>query len=428
MAKPLPEIKIRSRFRTTGNALPTTETWKDVNQVTGAVVSGPFSTSGRLEYQDYTTMNDSVINAFHARQQRGQIVNLPYSKESVTTGTPKGSWSYGYLQSGQQVIATASGSDAFYFAAPNWAFPSGVNALTAPNGMKTDSALIDLATIAAKANVMKPEALALVIAAELGKTISMVTKSASGMAKALEALARGRPKKAIVEALGGGLAGKSSKFRKGSKTASSKWLEVQYGWLPLIYDVQGVLRALNGLPKPRYTARGFANDSGESTTNSTFQTVGLVSFSLNTKLEKRVRAYILYEADLRTILTNKLGALQLPATVWELVTFSFVVDWFVDIGQWLDAMTPRVGVNVLAEGYTFEKTGSRVRLITGAVPTSPYNQVNGLTGQSDVFFGRTKTRVTRLNSLPLPRVNVRVSPKRALDAIALLVQAFSKAR
>jgi hypothetical protein len=425
--KPIPPLIVRTRTRSGGSIIPTATTWTTRRLSDSVIVDGPHTISCRPEKDNVESMTDSYVNAFHRRIADGQVINLPFIRTLTRATTPKDEWTYEFPVAGNPSRATVAGSDVFHFAVNPWAFPADIWLLPEPPGMKTDLALTDLATIAARANVVKADTLALVTAAELGKTVSMVTKSSVGLAKGLALLAQGKPKKAILAALGYTKPIRGTKFKKTSLTAASKWLEIRYGWLPLIYDVQGTLKALSAELKPRFTARGFANDAGFSSPSETLN-IGVceVSSSVSTNLEKRVRAYILYEVDRRSLVPQKLGVLQLPATIWELVPFSFVFDWFVDIGEWLDAITPRVGVNVLCEGYTIAKIGSRSRLVTGTTPIAPFTAVNSLTGQSDGWFGYGKKRVTRLNMTPTPRVNVKFNPKRAIDSIALLGQQFRK--
>jgi hypothetical protein len=390
---------------------------------------------GRSELHGSEVMTDIVTPGFRSRSSKGEIINTAYSRYGASSITPKGNWNIvsNTAPPGANRIEY-SGSDAFFFAQSLYALPDWNYAVKdtfgdLPNS-KSTTALIDLATISARAGVIKADTLALVTLAELHKTIAMVSQSAKSLSNGLKLLIQGKPIKAVLAVLGyAGPIRHSSKRMAAAKTAASKWLEIRYGWLPLIYDVQGTLQALKAVAKPRYTARGFANDSATSTsTGSLTQFSGMTHlFSLQQTLEKRVRAYVLYEVDQEALIPQKLGLLQVPATAWELVPFSFVVDWFVDIGEWLDALTPRVGVNILAEGYTVSTNRTRIRTITGSSLSLGVLSCS-LPGQSDLHTLWTKSRTPRLPSAPLPRVNMKINPKRATDAIALLVQQFRSLR
>jgi len=389
---------------------------------------------GRREYQGERLVTDVVTPGYASRSAKGEIFNSPFSSSVVSAITPKGNWQIETAGVPMNNRVEYSGSDAFFFAQsryalPDWSFPTVDNLGDLP-GSKSTAAMVDIATISARSNVVSADTLALVTLAELAKTVAMVTQSSTRLRQGISLLLQGKPKQAILQALGyAGPVQKSIQRKAAVKTAASKWLEIRYGWLPLVYDVLGTLQAFKAEYKPRFTARGFANDSATGVTTGTLtQDVGLVHlWKLEQSLEKRVRAYILYEVDKSALLPQKLGLLQIPQSIWELAAFSFVVDWFVDIGSWLDAASPRVGVNILAEGYTMTTNRTRIRSITGSTLTGNYRACT-LPGQNDFCLLTSKVRVPKLPSFPLPRVNVKFNPKRAIDSIALLVQQASKLR
>jgi hypothetical protein len=393
------------------------------------------TSAARPEYINLEVISDVTNPRFQSRSSNGEIINSPMSKSFVLAQNPQGVWTLNYQTTGPvHVHAVAiSGTDMFNWAQPpysdvDWRYSASASPPDLPSS-KSDAALLDIATIAAKANVIKPDALALVTAAELGKTVSMVTSNTTSLKNALALLAQGRPKKAVLMALGVTKQRGSSNWRRGSKTAASRWLEIRYGWLPLIYDVQGVINAYNAVAKPRFTARGYANDLADHTATgvATLAPQLKFNFTFRREVEKRYRAYILYEVDQRTFLTQKLGLLQLPLTAWELVPWSFVIDWFVNIGDWCESISPQVGVNILATGYTVAKTYTAQHTVNSATLLAPYVSAVGLAGNSDFYLARTKSRVPKLPPFPMPRVNVKFNPKRAVDSIALLVQQSSKA-
>jgi hypothetical protein len=66
----------------------------------------------------------------------------------------------------------------------------------------------------------------------------------------------------------------------------------------------------------------------------------------------KVRANILYEIDNRQHFG--LSFQEIPIAVWELLPYSFVADWFFNIGDYVQAITPKPGVKLLGGSYTVE--------------------------------------------------------------------------
>jgi hypothetical protein len=112
-------------------------------------------------------------------------------------------------------------------------------------------------------------------------------------------------------------------------------------------------------------------------------------------------------------LASQLGFVNPAAIAWELVPFSFVVDWFVNVGEFLNNFTDLWGLTV-TDPYTSI-------LCTGV------GQFSGL-WNSDPGYSVTYTNVycSRSTSLSGAALRVRpwkgVSPVRAATAISLLVQ------
>jgi len=418
----------RERMRTDGTATPTSVVIKVTPAGGGAVTES--NRAGRVTFDQCRMTTDFVTKGYFDLVKQGKFLNKPYYSAQVASFLPSAGWSYSTDQGVVEII----GGDSFFFAGGangpwNHPDPRYRRGLVDLPGIKSDAALLDLATIQARSGVVKAESLALVTLAELRKTTQMLQKGAVSMVKAIQAIKSGKPKAAILEILNvPDLKRKRDHWSAPIRGGLKRWLEVRYGWMPLIYDIQGTLKALNAVHKPRYTSRGFANDSTFSVSEDVFNSNDdlYLNYTRTQGLDKRVRAFIIYEVEKQGLLPQQLGLLQLPQVAWELVKFSFVVDWFVDIGSWLDAITPRIGVNILAEGRTVTKQWDHQIEITGAT-WSPYYQsihanLSGLIGQQDTFGFHQKVREPGLPAFPLPRINVKLNVKRAVDSVALLAQ------
>jgi len=107
---------------------------------------------------------------------------------------------------------------------------------------------------------------------------------------------------------------------------------------------------------PRQTSRSkkSATTSASSVHNGSV-TGGTSSRVWNVDATVEVRCGVLYEHSLSLQSRTGVRPQDIPAALVELVPFSFVAEWFVNIQEWIAAVTPKAGVNYLAE-WTVTKT------------------------------------------------------------------------
>jgi hypothetical protein len=176
--------------------------------------------------------------------------------------------------------------------------------------------------------------------------------------------------------------------------------------------------------------RGFAEDSGNtSTLINSVKPYGTTTYRRDVSHKRKVRAYVLYEveAGLSAVL-NDFGVLDFPASAWELIPFSFVVDWFIPIGDWIQAATPKLGVHVITSGASMMEHVSVTRTATAWIKTAPTNSwdMSGIVGHTDSGETRVYDRVELLEIPLFPPPDVNLNVKRAIDGIALLAQTLGR--
>ncbi len=194
------------------------------------------------------------------------------------------------------------------------------------------------------------------------------------------------------------------------KNPARNWLELQYGWLPLLGDAKAGAEFLaHKLNVPlQQVIRVSMRSSG-----SVSPTATAIAYSGATaRTQKRLKA-ILRESNVQT-----LSGIVDPFTVaWELTPWSFVVDWFIPIGDYLQA---RGLASRLTGTYV---TSTKQYYNTGKVVPRGITQILG-----ECKFNRERTDMSRVIStslnVPLPGVKGLgevASWKRAANAVALLV-------
>lgn len=213
-----------------------------------------------------------------------------------------------------------------------------------------------------KTNRCETEALAKLIAggAQLGaalaeskKTLSMISGNVINFYTAYRHARKGRWKQASAAL---GIGGHS--FKSASKNTSGRWLELQYGWLPLLGDISSATDKLRKYStatwKPLCVVRTLEEVIDERKTVLTESYVNL----WRTRGTHSTRVQLWYNVtDPKLHLLANLGLVNPLSVGWELVPFSFVVDWFMPVGTFLDAWTATLGCNFLSGTCTTKAFG-----------------------------------------------------------------------
>ncbi len=197
-------------------------------------------------------------------------------------------------------------------------------------------------------------------------------------------------------------------------------LEIRYGMVPLMQDIQGACEVLNKLDfKPvqiRETGTSHRTEASKSSGGSP-------SVSGNLDIFERVTLKALVKmGDPHLLLANQLGFVNLASVAWELVPFSFLFDWALPIGPWLQGFTDFVGLQVSEGSITGTIT------YTGPVIGSVWPAgANGIIGQG---YCKRVTRQVGLATIPPPPLTWGrgLTPGRALNAVALLVSTMVNPR
>jgi len=148
-----------------------------------------------------------------------------------------------------------------------------------------------------------------------------------------------------------------------AKANSATWLEYRYGWVPLIGDCNTIIKDAHKI-RERTKKRVLVARAGSSSSNVSSDTWrpgpddGLsTSGSYSHSITRRASAGVRYEVILPDVSSSAArfagtSASDLPSTLWEIIPYSFVVDWFVNVGDWIRAVVPVPGINVLGNWTT----------------------------------------------------------------------------
>lgn len=201
---------------------------------------------------------------------------------------------------------------------------------------------------------------------------------------------------------------------------SDSWLEWRYAMRPLIFEAESALKALKTIVDKglRKTARGF--DSTSSTTTSEYTNTGMMEVKVTRTVEKRYncRAGVLYNisADINNLLAVW-GFDQPLEAVYELTRFSFILDWFFNVGNVISSWSIAAGLTPLTSWFTeelFERTRDYVAVIR---PTWSLGTVTEFTYVPGHFTSvvLTKRRVVNPPRTFIPKFKLKLDTSKLLD-------------
>lgn len=218
--------------------------------------------------------------------------------------------------------------------------------------------LINAAVSKAHANVSLTDVQALVLAGEGMKTVSGLAAIFRRLIKIIK-----RIKRADIAGLRGELS---------PRELSDRYMELRYALRPLAYDVVGVIGTFSDYVRQRVTFRGYETDATYAQSTIPYlddwgegdlywARHGTIVRNASRVVE--VRAGVLAEI---TALSKwaSWGMLDPFESVWELVPFSFIIDWFFNVGRTISSLTPNYGIKDLASWYTMTESVFRELSLT----------------------------------------------------------------
>lgn len=208
------------------------------------------------------------------------------------------------------------------------------------------------------------------------------------------------------------------------KKFADGWLEGRYGWRVLYYDMVAIEDAIQNLDSKR---KRFSQKTGASWSDSTpkeFVTSwGGGVFTSTLVVDQQVRysvgGHVVADIEAPNVSFNPL------VTAWELVTFSFVIDWIVNIGRMLESWS----FLSLNSGYVASK-GMRIEVISTFHRENEINPPPDCSG-SLTWDSNGECRETINVRVPtsvsaLPHLDLNLDTLKILDIIALVIQAIRR--
>lgn len=254
---------------------------------------------------------------------------------------------------------------------------------------------------------------------ERNQTARMIGDTAKRMADAVRALRRGQIRDAMRHLQLSAARG----VPRGSNWTNN-WLQLQYGWKPMLSDIFGACDALAKRDKDNWmvTAKGH----GETSLTGSFSNRVAGSHWFVASSQYELKAFTRVDAYLSEISSLvSLGVTNPLNVAWELMPYSFVVDWILPIGDWINSLDATLGLDIRGvSSTTFQRwqffgNGESHTEDTGTTFTNDWQVYKRV-----VLMDRTASTVLPFASFPSlkdPR-----SLGHMANGLSLLAQAFGR--
>jgi len=178
--------------------------------------------------------------------------------------------------------------------------------------------------------------------AEYRQTSKMFADLANDVVKTFRSFRSGRVLNDLVR-------GVSRPRDQKAKAIANRWLQYQYGLRPAMSDVYGSAEALASKIRDGMYLYHTVRAKEEKRTKTPYQNVGFSQRIYTTyehEWQGKCRArYKVSDPTMKQL--AQIGISNPLLLAWELVPYSFVIDWLIPIGNWLGSLDALVGVSDL---------------------------------------------------------------------------------
>lgn len=214
-----------------------------------------------------------------------------------------------------------------------------------------------------------------------------------------------------------------------TKTAAARWLEVRYAIGPLLADVDGIAKNLaeflydNRLEYMHKWATAIDVPPAKVGVNLECRSPrywgGYTSLRASWKAARMVKYSVYYVYSKWQAAFAKLQLTNAPLVAWEVIPYSFVFDWAVDMGDYLELANATVGCEFLSGTLSYRVAGE---LQPAPVVFTPRVDVTKIDVVSQPWTRYRVYERKTIGGFPnfLPTVRSPLSTTHLIDALALI--------
>jgi len=212
--------------------------------------------------------------------------------------------------------------------------------------------------------------------------------------------------------------------------AASLYLAYRYGIKPLLNDIDGILKGFTrAAGRVRQTSRGEAIAKTSSTIElaDPFAVGGYTRINFNLKVQRdlavKVRAMSLDEYNIGALFNMGLSAKGFVGTAYELIPYSFVVDWVANVGDMFNALLPSSVARALGSCVVIESDEHiRATTYSSEVSSTARQDAPDIGTYSGHIITRERTPGALIPGLVIKSDFKLTNATRVADAASLLLQ------
>lgn len=268
---------------------------------------------------------------------------------------------------------------------------------------------------------------------ELGETIRMLMNPAQGIYKAFH-----NYNSAVLYRVSGAKVRGLNQHKKSKliqQAISDSWLELQYGIMPLITDIEGITKAINRLILQPEITQVSSKTTDSKTISPSFRVIstpfscGNIPFRVLEKCESTVTIYskagLVPQVEHGAIEEFGLGLTDFAPTLWNLIPYSFVADYFFNINQLVSSAFVATDRVIYYSKSEVIETTSESRTSCDMNPLNSWKIQGGIVNQPGLIKLENKT-IVRTNTISYPTMTFRTPTfKQMLNLSALFASGQS---
>lgn len=255
------------------------------------------------------------------------------------------------------------------------------------------------------------------------QSLQTIVQASTRLANSMKHLRKGNFRKAANE-LAGKKSSRTSKINKNASGiavtddwVSARWLELQYGWKPLLQDISSAaahFASMQNRPQRLIYRKGSPKSEPRDVTSSQQYT--------------RVGGTVEHRVSIKAIVSKidevaLLGLTDPASLAWEKLPYSFVADWVIPIQDYLQAINLQRSLSaVYVTSHMFKKV---VTFEEQIIPTGTMQTHVANFNHTQIIVERT---VSSDLSIPLPQVkswDKIATFTHTVNSLALLSRVFS---